>query len=364
VRVDRARVGRYARAGGRWARLLSPSTVEPGLRVSYGHDTIPGSDEPARGGTAKFQRLTRRFPNHPADFTLLYLGSSWLPRDLRALLWAARRRRAPVVVNQNGVGYPAWAGARTASVNEPLRRALRAADHVLYQSAFAKEGADLFLGPPPGTWELLPNAVDLDRFAPAAAAPADGPVLLLGGDQHQAPDRVALALRVLSVVRAAHSGARLVVSGRVDEDPTAAAHDLGVADAVELTGRYRQDDAPALMRRAHVLLHTQVNDCCPSVVLEAMACGVPVVHAASGGTVELVGDVAGIGVPHDGDWQRLAAPSPEALADAVERVLADHARYREAARTRAAARYGLGPWLDRHAALFVELLGRPSPRSS
>jgi glycosyltransferase involved in cell wall biosynthesis len=122
-------------------------------------------------------------------------------------------------------------------------------------------------------------------------------------------------------------------------------------------GRYAQEDAPALYRRAHILLHTQMNDSCPSLVLEAMACGLPVVHPASGGTVELVADVGGAGVPHEASWERLVPPAPEAMAAAVGRVLADLPRFREAARARAVERYALGPWLDRHAALFAELLG-------
>ena len=359
--IDRARAGRYARAGARWARLLAPGRARPGLRVSFGHDLIPGPDEPARGGTAKFQRLASRFPNHPADFTVLYLGSSWLPRDLGPLLWAARRRGAPVVVNQNGVGYPAWAGERTAAVNAPLRLALEAADHVLYQSAFAKEGANLYLGPARGTWELLPNAVDVERFSPAPAPPSEGPMLLLGGDQTQAPDRVALALRTLALVRESQADARLLVTGLVRDFPDDLVRELALAGSVDLVGRYRQEEAPALMRRAHVLLHTQLNDCCPSLVLEAMACCVPVVHPASGGTGELVADIGGIGVPHEASWTRLVAPAPEALADAVVRVLAEHERYREAARARAVADYALEPWLDRHEALFAELLARRSP---
>jgi glycosyltransferase involved in cell wall biosynthesis len=362
VRVDRARAGRYARSAGRWARLATPGRIAPGLRVSFGHDRIPRPDEPARGGTAKFQRLAYRYPNHPADFTALYLGSSWLPRDLRPLLWAARRRHAPVVVNQNGVGYPAWAGERTDAINAPLRRALRSADHVLYQSAFAKAGADLYLGPCGGTWELLPNAVDVERFTPAEHAPEAGPVLLLGGDQTQAPDRVRLALRTLAALRSEHHDARLLIAGRVDEDVGGAVAQLGVADAVELVGRYRQSDAPDLMRRAHVLLHTQLGDCCPSVVLEAMACGVPVVHPASGGTPELVADEGGIGVPHEQSWTRLVPPPADQLADAVSRVLAEHDRYRTAARRRAVEHYALEPWLARHDALFAELLARPATR--
>ena len=80
-----------------------------------------------------------------------------------------------------------------------------------------------------------------------------------------------------------------------------------------------------------------------------MACGVPVVYAASGGTVELVGDEAGLGVEHPESWERQQPPTPEALAEALERVIADLSRYRAAARRRAVERFSLGTWLDHHA---------------
>ncbi len=353
--VSRARAGRYGRAGARWARLLASRRPASGLRVFYGHDRIPDPHEAARGGTAKFQRLVGRFPNHPTDFTLLYLGSTWLPRDLRPLLWLGRRRRAPLVLNQNGVGYPAWAGEEAEEVNRPNRRALDAADHVLYQSEFCRRSADFFLGEPAGTWEVLPNAVDVEVFSPAEEPPPGGPILLLAGDQLQ-PYRLDLALRTFALVRARHTGARLLVSGRHVVPPERLADDFGLRDAVELVGRYSQADAPSLFRRAHLLLHTTVNDSCPSAVIEAMACGLPVVHPASGGTSELVGGEAGIGVPHPESWERVQPPEPEALADAVERVIADLATYAAAARRRAVERYALGPWLDRHTELFSALL--------
>jgi glycosyltransferase involved in cell wall biosynthesis len=175
-------------------------------------------------------------------------------------------------------------------------------------------------------------------------------VLLLGGDQTQAY-RLEVALRTLVHL----PDARLLVSGRLVSDPGPLLADLGVGDRVEFTGRYAQRDAPALFRRAHLLLHTKVLDPCPSVVIEAMACGLPVVYPASGGTLELVGDEAGIGVPHPVDWARDEAPEPEALADAVTRALAERGRYAGGARRRAVERFALGPWLDRHVELFTEL---------
>jgi glycosyltransferase involved in cell wall biosynthesis len=354
------RAGRWGRAGARWARLLLPRRPSPRVRVFYGHDRIPGPGEPASGGSAKAQRLEAWFPSSPRDFTLLYLGSSWLPRDVRPLLWLAGRRRIPVVLNQDGVGYPGWAGAEGAErLNRRLGRVLRAAEHVLYQSEFCKRAADEFLGPAPGTWEVLYNAVDVERFAPAGSPPPDGPVLLLGGDQYQAY-RLEVALRTLHALLATQPDARLLVTGRLAIPAEPLVAELGLAGRVELLGRYAQRDAPALYRRAHVLLHTKVNDPCPSVVIEALASGLPVVYPKSGGVPELVGDEAGVGVPHRSSWERDEPPSPESLAAAVEEVLAGLQPRAAAARARAVRRFSLRPWLDRHAELFAELVTRRS----
>jgi glycosyltransferase involved in cell wall biosynthesis len=357
VDLSTARVARYGRAAGRWARLLASGRARPGVRVFYGHDRVPAPGERAAGGTAKAQKLNERFPNSPGDFSLLYLGTTWLPRDLRPLLRLARRRGAAVVVNHDGVAYPGWAGDRVEELNRPLRAAVLAADHVFYQSDFSKLSADRYLGEPRGTWEILRNAVDVRRFTPAAEPPAGGPVLLLGGDQTQAY-RLELALETLAALLPRHPEARLLVTGRVVVPVEPLLDELGVRGHVHLLGEYAQRDAPAVFRRAHLLLHTKVKDPCPTLVVEAMACGLPVVHPASGGTVELVGDEGGLGVPHPDTWERDEPPRADAMADAVERVLADLPAYAAAARARAVERFALEPWLERHRAVFERLAPR------
>jgi len=357
VDLSRARGGRYGRAASRWARLLLSGRAEPGVRVFYGHDRVPAPGERAAGGTAKAQKLAARFPNHPTDFSVLYLGTTWLPRDLGPLLRIARRRGAPIVVNQDGVAYPGWAGDRVEELNRPLREALFAASHIIYQSEFSRLSAARFLGEPDCPAEVLHNAVDVTRFTPAERPPTGGPVLLLGGDQTQ-EYRLELALRTLAVVRASHPGAELLVTGRLVSPVEALVRQLGLEGHVHLLGGYDQRDAPSIFRRAHLLLHTKVKDPCPTLVVEAMACGLPVVHPASGGTVELVGEEAGIGVPHPDTWDEDVPPAPEELAEAVGRVLADHERYSLAARARAVERFALEPWLERHAEIFERLAPR------
>lgn len=349
------RVGRYVRAGARWARLSVAGEPAPGLRVFYGHDRVPAPGERAAGGTAKMQKLAERFPNTPVGFSLLYLGTTWLPRDLGPLLGLVRRRGIPLVVNQDGVGYPGWAGERSEEVNRPLRAAVLAADHVLYQSEFSKRSADHFLGEPRGAWEVLPNAVDVAFFTPGEGPTEDGPVLLLGGDQTQ-EYRLELALHTLREVRSRHPAARLLVTGRLVGDPRPLVTALGLESAVTFRGEYSQREAPSIFRQAHVLLHTKLQDPCPTLVLEAMACGLPVVYPASGGTVELVGDEGGVGVPHLATWEREDPPAPEPLADAVDAVIGDLARYSAAARARVVERFALEPWLERHRVVFEELV--------
>jgi len=320
------------------------------IAVFYGHRRLPAPGEPVEGGMVKFQRLQQVFPNRPRDFNLLYLGSSSLPSDEQAVIRLAKRRRAPIVVNQNGVAYPGWAGPRTEELNDRLRTVLRRADHVVYQSEFCKAAADRFLGAAQGGWEVLHNAVDTSVFTPAPAPPAGGHVLLLAGDQTQ-PYRLGTAFRTLALL----PELRLLVTGALIEDGRALAEELGVADRVLFTGRYAQRDAPSVYRRAHVLLHPKVNDPCPNVVLEALACGLPVVHSASGGTPELVGD-AGLGVGSDTTWEKDVPPAPDLLAAAAEHVLERLGELRAEARARA-ERFDFAPWVDRHRELFAGLVG-------
>src|SRR5207244_1801580 len=118
------------------------------------------------------------------------------------------------------------------------------------------------------------------RFSPAASRPARPLTLLLGGNQYQRY-RLETALEALELIRRERPDARLLVAGAVSFSPQAEAETaamirrLGLEVAVRLAGPYTQADAPELMRMADVLLHTKYNDPCPTVVLEAMACGVP-----------------------------------------------------------------------------------------
>lgn len=363
------RVGRAVGRLGRRAVLAIAGAPRDGIRVFYGFPRLPAPDESAVGGIVKVQRMQGRFPNAGWRFNLLYLVSSRLPPDAEALARLARAHGVRVVVNQNGVAYPAWHGPGWEETNVPMARLLAAAAHVFYQSGFCKLSADRFLGPPPASWEILHNAVDTAVFTPAVRRDPAPLTLLVGGTQ-DLRYRVSVALEVLALVARSRPDVRMLIMGRLHwgTDPTLAAREahrmaveLGVTDRVTFVGPYAQVEAPDLYRRGHLLLHAKRNDPSPGLVVEAMACGLPVVYSASGGVPELVGPDAGIGEPAELSWEREIPPEPAAMAVAVLQVADRLAEFSEAARQRAVERFGLDRWLDRHAEVFGALLDGAAP---
>jgi glycosyltransferase involved in cell wall biosynthesis len=335
--------------------------------VFYGFDRLPPPHEPGHGGIVKVHDLQRLFPNTPQGANLLYLISSYSPLFAPRMVELARRAGVRFVLNQNGVAYPGWYGQGWQGANADMRRLLTQADHIVYQSRFCKDNADRYLGGARCPWDVLHNPVDTSVFVPAAADPAPGRFVILLAGSHGAFYRVQAAVDALAALRPRLPEARLVVAGRCAWRPDmttaqaelrAYAGERGVADAVELAGPYPQTAAVSLMQRAHVLLHTKYNDPCPRLVVEAMACGLPVVYSATGGVPELVGHDAGVGIPGPLDYEQDHPPAPSALAEALHEVVLRRAFFSAGARRHAVSHLDVQPWLRRHAEIFQCMLAR------
>lgn len=352
----------------RWRKKTSGSL--PGIRVYYGQDHIPLPDEPASGGIIKCQDLQNTFPNDPIRPNLLYLVSSTLPPHLHVLISAAKRAGTAIVLNQNGVAYPAWHGAGWEEANKPLALAHSAADYIFYQSTFCQESALHFLGKTTGRSEVLYNPVDTSVFAPVSSGENSiAPVFLTAGSHHSFY-RVQAAVDTLSFLKQDYPSARLIIAGKfrwgkseeiADYEIRQYVDGCNLGDRVEWFGAYNQRQAPDLFRRADILLHTKYNDPCPRLVVEAMACGLPVVYSGSGGVPELVGDKAGIGIPAPSDWNIEHPPSVQALAEAVRTIVQQYGLFAKKARERAVANLDIRPWLQRHREVFGFLLEKACP---
>jgi glycosyltransferase involved in cell wall biosynthesis len=184
---------------------------------------------------------------------------------------------------------------------------------------------------------------------------------LLGGNQFHRY-RVELAIRTLKAISRENPSARLIVTGNLWKPEEDAANwtrnllqELDLTEKVTFTGKYSQEQAPLIYGQAHVLLHTQYNDASPTVVLEAMASGLPVAYIDSGGVPELVAD-AGIGVPVELSWEQINLPGPEAMAQSIVQIMEHYEQFSKNARQRATGLFSLEAFISKHRQIFGKVL--------
>ena len=111
-----------------------------------------------------------------------------------------------------------------------------------------------------------------------------------------------------------------------------------------------------MYRAADVFVLTTHQDACPNAVLEAMACGLPVLFSANGGVPELVGTEAGVGLACPEDWETSRPPTAEALGEGMLEIAEQREAMGNVARARAVERFDIQPWIQRHREVFEQLL--------
>ena len=327
--------------------LLPPMTCRRLCLVSR----IPGV-----AGPAGFQRrlaevlarrgigLTYDLDDQPYDAALVIGGT----RHLGGLL-AARRRGIPVLQRLNGMNWihrRRQTGLRHAVRAEANNLVLqfirrRVATHIVYQSEFARSWWERVHGQTPAPASVVLNGVPLEVYTPAGAerVAADSVRLLVVEANLAGGYDIGLTWALDLARRMQAQGAKaveLVIAGRVPPPLRARAEQEG---GVSLTwlGVVAPEAIPALDRSAHLLFASDVMPACPNAVVEALACGLPVVSFDTGSLPELVTPDAGRIVPYGGDAWRLEPPHIEALTTAALEVVAAGETMRRGARRRAEA---------------------------
>jgi teichuronic acid biosynthesis glycosyltransferase TuaC len=162
---------------------------------------------------------------------------------------------------------------------------------------------------------VLRNGVDLDLFRPADRTAARATFGMSGFVLASVGNLVALKGHDL-VIRAlaAIPDAQLVIAGQGPElgNLRALAARSGAADRVRFLGSISQQSLRSLYSAADCLVLASSSEGWPNVLLEAMACGTPVIAARVSGIPEVVTS-AEAGLLFD-------ERTPESIADAVARL--------------------------------------------
>jgi glycosyltransferase involved in cell wall biosynthesis len=302
--------------------LVGPASAgnlaAPGLRLRV--VAAAGAGRPARIAWTQLAagRAVRRAGNqvlHGLHYELPYRAS--LPQVV-------------TVHDLTMVTHPEWhEPAKVRYFGWAMRRAVQAADRVLCVSATTARDLAERLGVAPDRVDVTPLGTDL---APAseweiadlrARLGLDGPFLVGLGTLEPRKDLPTLVRAFATLARdLPHHLVLAGLPGWGAGELAAAVEASGVADRVHLPGYVAEADKAALLSGADLLVYPSRYEGFGLPVLEAMACGTPVVTTTGGSLPEIAGDAALLVEPGD----------PGQLAAAVVKLLSDQAAWSDLAR--------------------------------
>jgi glycosyltransferase involved in cell wall biosynthesis len=148
--------------------------------------------------------------------------------------------------------------------------------------------------------------------------------------------------------RAPHLRLAILGAGSLEESLRARSHELGIAGRVDLLG-FRRDVAE-WMRCADIFAMPSWQEGMPLALLEAMACGLPIIASAVPGVIEALGSPRAGVLVQPGDSAALA----EALVRLSEDVAARESLGTSAERR--ASAFSIDSMVDRYCAIYREVL--------
>lgn len=212
-----------------------------------------------------------------------------------------------------------------AYLDQVVPRSVRCAAHILADSQATKDDLVEFYDTPPEKITVLLSGVDV-RFAPVT----DEAMQQAVRERYNLPDRpyifsvgtvqprknYARVIEALAALGPAYADFHLVIVGGrgwLDSPIYQAVDEFGLADRVHFTGFVRDEDLPTLYSAATCLAYPSLYEGFGFPVLEAMACGIPVITSNISSMPEVAGDAALLVDPYD----------VSAISDTLRRLLAD-----------------------------------------
>jgi glycosyltransferase involved in cell wall biosynthesis len=351
---------------------LFPFLVQGSLPVSVMREMS------ARGHDVTVARYLANAPSYTMDPLADFAAKDGLI-DLSSALGATGTDALEAIVAERGIGLvlqigAPWAYSQLARLKE-RRPGLRMVDTLynngphfhsfaLYGGCFDgvlvenREMVRLLEGGPHGAAvRQIESGVDITRFVPAGrAVEPPRPELVLGYIGRMSPEKNPLGFVALAEqLHARHPRLRFAMfgEGAMAEAVKARIAESPAREAIRFAGYV--DHPTTALAAIDVLVVPSLLDGRPAAVMEANACGVPVIGAPVGGIPELI---------EEGRSGFLA--EPRAVARVAELVegwrsdLAGFAALRDSARRVAEARFDRRRMMDAYEAAYLEFLAQPA----
>jgi phosphatidylinositol alpha-mannosyltransferase len=159
----------------------------------------------------------------------------------------------------------------------------------------------------------VPGGVDIERFQPAGARTPE-PTILFSGAIDEPRKGVATLLEALPLVALEEPDVRLQLSGPGDAEPLLAAAPTAARERTDVLGVGTLEEQPDRYGRAWACALPSLNDTFGLVLVEALACGTPIVAANSAALPELVTEGVTGALCEFGDPETTARACLDAIA--------------------------------------------------
>lgn len=297
----------------------------------------------------------------PANSVILVIGGTRHINVLRE----AKRNGVRIVQRLNGMN---WVHRQTrtglkhyfrAEVNNWILKTIRGmADQIVYQSNFTCGWWTRVYGQTKNPGRVIYNGVNLDVFNPQGPGkpPSDKTRILLvegnlGGGYEGGLESAVKMAKLLAQRQT--TPVELMVVGSVPSNIKMSTIGSGVD--ILWKGMVKRESIPAIDRSAHILFSSDINAACPNSVIEALACGLPVIGYDTGSLSELVTSDCGAIARYGADPWKLQKPDIHALVDAAQQVLMDQALKRFSARVRAEEMFNIENVVDHYLKVMLDL---------
>ncbi len=268
----------------------------------------------------------------------------------------AQRYRVPVVITEH-IPWNVW-DSRPRVKRRAAWAVRNCRDHLSVSESVRRSVMET-VGHLPNL-SVVPNGVNGSIFdlAPEGRVRKTNQILFAGAVR---PVKgVDVLLRAMRILLDRKKDVRLVIAGepfygryrQEESNLRALAQQLNIGGQVDFVGKKSPAEVAALMQQSAMLVLPSRIESFGMVLVEALACGTPVVSTRCGGPEEIVTEQVGA----------LAAPEdPEALAEAIDRVLSRAAEYApERLREYALQNFGLESVGRRLEHIYKDAI-RPSP---
>ena len=294
----------------------------------------------------------------PTDVILVLAGTKHL-----LPLWRAHSRGRRIVQRLDGINWVHrvhWAGLRYTiramygNWNLSFIRA-RLADEVIYQSRFINRWWDDWYRPASVPSSVIVNGVDLSQYTPEGLHERPSMhyrLLIVEGSMAGGLNSGLFYAVELANQLSGKFKIELNIVGKVDAHTKYRLKDQP-AFRINFMDTVKREHIPWLMRSSHLLFSAEVNPPCPNSVIEALACGLPVIGFDTGSLSELVQGDAGRLAPYGANQWKLEQPDIQALADAAEEVLRENDKFRKSAREHAEENLGLEKMVDKYLEILL-----------